>query len=154
MPVNHTYTSCFDYAVSLEQFITLPHSQLNNTIHILQNLLTYLLTHSMEWSPSLEPNRFSAGQEIPHILWNLKIHYRIYKSLPPVPILSQLYAVHTPLPEDPSKYYPPTFTWASQVASFPEVYPTKSSVRLTSLHARYLPCPSHSSRFFHQQNIK
>jgi len=50
----------------------------------------------MEQSPSLEPNRFSASQEIPHILWNLKVYYHIYKSPPPVPILSQLYPVHTP----------------------------------------------------------
>jgi len=34
-------------------------------------LLTYLLNHSMEQSPSLEANRFSASQEIPRISWNL-----------------------------------------------------------------------------------
>jgi hypothetical protein len=30
----------------------------------------YLLTYSMEQSPSWEDNCFSASQEIPHILWN------------------------------------------------------------------------------------
>ena len=51
-------------------------------------LLTYLLTYSMEQSPSWEANQFSASQEIPHILRNPKVHYRIHTRPPPVPSLS------------------------------------------------------------------
>ena len=56
----------------------------------------YILTYSMEQSPSWEANRFSAGQEIPRTLWNPKVHYCIHKCLPPVPILSQFDLVHPP----------------------------------------------------------
>jgi len=59
-------------------------------------LITYLLTYSMEHSPSWEANRFSATQENPRILWNPKIHYRFHMCPPPVPILSQLDPVRTP----------------------------------------------------------
>ena len=60
-------------------------------------LLTYLLTYSMEQSPSWEANKFSASQEIPRILWNPIVHYRTHRRPPPVPILSQLHPVPTTL---------------------------------------------------------
>jgi hypothetical protein len=53
-------------------------------------------TYAMEHSPSWEANRFAAGQEIPRILWNPKVHYYIHKCPPPVSILSQLNPVNTP----------------------------------------------------------
>jgi hypothetical protein len=54
----------------------------------------YLLT---PWSsPSWEANRFAASQEIPCVLLNPKVHYRIHNCSPPVSILSQPNPVHNP----------------------------------------------------------
>ena len=58
-------------------------------------LLSYLFSYSMEQSPSWEANQFSATQETPRILWNLKVYYHSNKDPPPVPILNLLDPVHT-----------------------------------------------------------
>jgi hypothetical protein len=39
---------------------------------------------------------------------------------------------HIPLPEVPSHYYPPIYAWVIEVVYFPQVYPSKPCIRLSS----------------------
>ena len=66
----------------------------SSTLKHPQTLGAIVLTYSMVQSPSWEANWFAASQEIPRILWNAKVHYRIHKRPPPVPILGQPNPVH------------------------------------------------------------
>jgi hypothetical protein len=68
----------------------------NSRLQIVPEIKLYILTYSMEQSPSWEANWFSTSQEIPRILLNPKVHYRFHKCRPPVPIPNQLDPVHAP----------------------------------------------------------
>ena len=115
---------------------------------------TYLLTYSMEQSSS-EPNRFSAGQEIPRILWNPKVHYRIHKCPPPAPVLSS--SIQS-IPAHPT-------SWRSILilsshlrlglpsGLLPSGLPTKTLYASPLPHTGYIPRQPHSSRSYHPNNI-
>ena len=111
-----------------------------------QNLLTYLLAYSMQHSPSGEAIRFSAGQEIPLISCNPKVHYCIHMCPPPAPILSQLDPVHTPtsyfLKVHLNIILPPTP--GSPKWSLSLRFPHQNSVYTSALPlTRHMPHPEH-----------
>ena len=114
-----------------------------------------VLTYSMVQSPSWAANWFAASQEIPRISRNPKVHYRIHKRPPPVPILGQPSPVHIPtfhfLEIHHNIIHPSTPRspqWSLSLR-FPHQGPIHSPL-LT--HTRHMPSPSHSS-FYRPHDI-
>jgi hypothetical protein len=89
----------------------------------------------MEQRPSWEANSFSASQEVPRILCNPEVHYRIHKSPPPVPILSQLNLVRAPH----------LTSWRSHFRSWSR---TKESVQVRGLSICFV-----TSHFFYSEEL-
>jgi hypothetical protein len=100
----------------------------------------------MELSPFWEATNCAATQELPNILRNPYVHYRVRKSPPLVPILSQIDSVHI-IPSYLSKIYfnivHPSMSLVFLVVSFLLAFPPISYIHSSSPHSCYRPCPSH-----------
>jgi hypothetical protein len=82
--------------------------------------LHIIVTNFLQLSPSWEAASHAATQELPKIVWNPKVYYRVHKSLPLVPILSQINPVHTTTscPSSIIQYHLPTYVLVFLVVSF------------------------------------
>jgi hypothetical protein len=99
----------------------------------------------MELSPSLEAASLAATEEFPNILCNPKVYYRVQKSPPLDPILTQIDPVHT-TPSNLSKIHlrihPPTYVLIFLAVPFLLAFPTKSYIHSSppSIRVKY---PTH-----------
>ena len=106
----------------------------------------------MEQSPSWEANWFSGNQEIPRILWERKVHYRIHKCPPSVSVPNHIDPFHAPTPHFVTIHLNiilpsmnGSFKWSLSLRS-----PHQNPVYTYPLpHTCYMPRPSHSSRLDH-----
>jgi hypothetical protein len=106
----------------------------------------------VEQSPSWEADSHSASQ-IPRLLWNPKIHYRIHNSPPLVSDLSQMNPVHispTYFPKIHSNIILSCTPSYSLIFRFSD----QNFVRISHLSsACYIPCPPHPPWFDHPNNF-
>jgi hypothetical protein len=52
----------------------------NAVLGMISNGISLLSTNSMEQNPSRDVNSHAASQEIPYLLWNLKVHNNVHNT--------------------------------------------------------------------------
>ena len=134
----------------------------------LNEILKKRIVRTLVWSNTYLPSPRSrvllekltgsaANQEIPRTFWNPKVHHRTHKCPPPVPILSQLHPVPTSLSHFlkihliiilPSTSGSPQWFRSLRFPHQKPVHPSPLP------HTGHMPRLSHSSRFYHPQNIR
>ena len=117
--------------------------------HYYLHMLSDWLTNYVEQSPSSESNRPSAGQQIPRILWNPKVHYRIQNSPPTVRILSQIEPVRAPQPHFSKIHFNIILAAISGSYKWSPTLGVSYQNLLCISPICYMPCVPHSSLFVH-----
>ena len=87
------------------------------------------------------------------MLWTPKVHYRVYKCPPPVPVLSHIDPVHAFHPTSWRSILIPSSHLSLGLPNclFPSGFPTK--YLLSYPHTCYMPCPFYSSWFYYPNGI-
>jgi hypothetical protein len=108
----------------------------------------------MEESHSWEATSHSGSQEIPYTLWNPKFHYRVHKSPPLIPVVSQIHSAYSPISPRPTLILYSHLCLgvpSGLVTSF--FFQSKCCVLVHLSHACYMPSLFHLPRFDHLNNI-
>jgi hypothetical protein len=116
-------------------------------------LLNYLHTYSLTEPSSWGAANCAATRELSSILWNSKVQYRVYKSLPVVPILSHINPIHTtsshPISLRSILILSTHLSLGLPSGLVPSGFPTISYMHSSSPHSCYMSCPSHLPRLDH-----
>jgi hypothetical protein len=98
----------------------------------------------------------SAAQEIPLILWNPKVYYRVHNSLQLDPILRQANSVWILISYafkiQSNVIFSSTLRSSKLSHSFSIFHKTSTCVSFPQ--TCHMPCPSHFLQFYHQNNIR